>query len=97
MSGPSRASFLQELFDCTQRIANAHRELGQLLAAEKQARVQAYHSSEGRTNSDKDNAANMSALNITVDIFKIRSDIAALEASKDYLMIAVQFFPESTP
>jgi hypothetical protein len=91
----SRAQYLQELYDCSQRLARTHLELGELLSAEKSAKVNAYYSSDGRTNADKDNSANMSALNITVDIFKVRSEISSLEAQRDYLMCAVQFFDDS--
>lgn len=88
----SRAGFLQELYDCSQHLANAQRELGQLLAAEKQAKVQGYNTSAGRTNTDKENEGSVSALNITVDIFKIRSEIAALEASREYLKMAIVYW-----
>ena len=90
IESPARA-LLEELEQVSYRIANEHRELGQLLLAEKQAKVHGFAGAATlKTISERENVGALQALNITEDIFKARSELASLEARRDYLRVAIE-------
>lgn len=61
---------------------DAHRELATLLVAEKNAKINAYAQAQG-TDKNREHVASFNSLNITGDIFKLKGNIAALEALRD--------------
>ncbi len=80
----------EEYEQATYRLANSHRELGQLLSAEKSAKVLSYGRSMAKTLGERENEGAINALNITEDIFKVRAEIEATKARLDYLGVAIQ-------
>lgn len=82
---------LVELESNAERLAGLNRELGQLLSAEKSAKVMAFHDNDHlRTDKQRESVGSVQSLNITTDIFKVRSDIAAHECRRTYLITAIQ-------
>lgn len=79
----TRADFEEYETTCIE-LARKHRELGSLLAVEKEGRVTNYFLSEEKSVSGRDRDAEFQTLNLTTDIIRLRSDIAALEVMCDF-------------
>lgn len=65
-------------------LARKHRELGSMLAVEKEGRVTNYFLSDEKSVSGRDRDAEFQTLNLTTDIIRLKSDIAALEVFRDF-------------
>lgn len=70
----------------TVELMDLHRELAQLLAAEKEAKVRAYAQAQG-TDKNREQTASFNALNLTTDIFKLKGEIEAWNALRDDIRI----------
>jgi hypothetical protein len=81
---------LLSLRGLTVTIAKEQRELGHLLVAEKQAKVTGFARSDGRSISERENDGAVQALNLTVDVFKVRASLEALKAERDYTETALR-------
>ncbi len=87
---PDAKDALQRLGEVTEELQQLHRELASLLAAEKSARIAAWVESDETTVTARDRVADFNALNLTLDIIKIKGEIAAFEAEVRYLVIVVE-------
>lgn len=65
-------------------LADLHRELGNVLATEREAKITTALAAEG-TDRYRENAAGFNALESTKAVFDIRGNIAALEEERDHL------------
>lgn len=63
-----------------------HRELGELVAAEKEGRVRGYFEADETSVSAREKVADFQVLDLTTDIIRLKADIAALEVEWKYLM-----------
>ena len=70
--------------ECVIELARKHRELGSLVAVEKEGRVTNYYLSDERSVSGRDRDAEFQTLNLTTDIIRLKADIAALETFKGF-------------
>lgn len=74
----------------TMELEKEQRTLGHLLVGEKQAKVNGFAQSNGRSNQERENDGAVQALHITEDIFKVRANIEALKAAIEYTRVAIQ-------
>jgi hypothetical protein len=74
-----------KLSNVTTSLADYYLQLGMLQAQEREKKVLAYHNSGARTVTDKEKDAELSALHITLEIFKVRGEINALCEDKTYI------------
>ena len=81
---------LTELESNALDLTLTHRELGQVLLAEKQAKITGFAQSDSRTISERDNAGAVQALEDTLEVFRLRAKIAGLEARRHFLTVALQ-------
>lgn len=71
------------LEEITSELTDNHRELGSVLAAEHEGRIRSWWDQEvGTPGNVRDKAGQMNTLDLTSDIFKLKADIAALEAQR---------------
>jgi hypothetical protein len=83
-------STLDKLEQLSLDLAEHHRELAQLLMAEKEAKIEAFDYSDASTVRQRDHEADRLALPLTRDILKIKGEIAALTELRDYLRLVLQ-------
>lgn len=88
---PSRSAALSNLETTTTELASSHRELAQLLAAEKEGKIRSWVASEDTSVTSRDRWADHMVMDLTLDIIKLKGEIAALEATKTYLMVAIEY------
>lgn len=75
----------------TIELARDHRELAECLVAEKQTKVRAYaDAADARTNTDRLHVADLAALDLTADVFRLKGSIAAHEVRVAYLSLLIQ-------
>lgn len=86
----TRSSALQQLESTTKELAACHRELAQVLMAEKEGRVRTYLESNETSVSGRDRQADYNVLSLSTDSLKLKGEIAALEAEVRYLIIVVE-------
>lgn len=88
----TRADLLAEYETLTDVVMADHRELAEFLVAEKQTKVNGYaQAADARTNSDRQNAGDLAALDLTVDIFRLKGKIAAHEARVAFITTALSY------
>lgn len=87
----TRIEALAQLELATKELAACHRELAQVLMAEREGRVRSYLQSDETSVSGRDRQADVNVLDLTLDMLKIKGEIAALEADRDYLGMVIQF------
>ena len=81
--------YWDRLDQVTEDLAIRHRELGELLAAERDCQVRSWHESTESSVTGRDRYASLVALDLSRDIFKLRGEIKALEAEQTYLLARV--------
>lgn len=86
----TRTSALLQLESTTKELAACHRELAQVLMAEKEGRVRTYLESNETSVSGRDRQADYNVLGLSTDTLKLKGEIAALEAEIRYLLIMVE-------
>lgn len=77
---------MTDLGELTIRLGRAHRELGELVAAEREGRLMSYSMADETSVSGKDRAADLAVLPLSLDIIKLKSEIKALEVEWQFLM-----------
>jgi hypothetical protein len=77
---------MNDLADITVQLTRSHRELGELLAAEREGRIMAYQMTDETSVSAKDRAADVAVLPLSIDIIKLKCEIKALEVEWQFLM-----------
>ena len=80
----------QRLEALTARLAQCHRELGELLAAETEGRIRAFAESDDDSVSGRDRYAQFVVLDLTRDILKLKAEAKALEFEWKYLLTLVE-------
>lgn len=86
----TRLAALTQLEQVSKDLAACHRELAQVLMAEKEGRVRTFMASnEGAVNA-RDRQADINVLDLSVDILKLKGEIAALEAERAFLVILIE-------
>ncbi len=81
---------LQRLESLTTELADSHRELAQILAAEKECKVRTWVESQETTLGARERQGDSMALGLTVDAIRLKGEIAALEAERTYLLIIIE-------
>lgn len=89
----TRAQALEELETVATDLANSHRGLAELLAAEHTARVQAWFQSDAQYVTERDRIAEFNTLHLTPEVIKLRGEIAALEARRAFLEFLIHWGP----
>ncbi len=69
----------------TMELASSHRDLAETLGAELEAKVEAYRGSESSSESGRRLDGTIHASPFTVDVFKLKGEIAALLEERFYL------------
>lgn len=87
----TRHELLDELEELTDVLMRDQRELHEVLRVEKQQKVGGYSQAGGNTVADRNNAADLGALDLTMDAFKLRGEIAAHEARIRFIITALQY------
>lgn len=82
----SDTSTFDDLTATTRELAAKTRELGELVAAEKEGRVNGYFRSDESSVSAREKDADFQVLDLSTDIIRLKSDIAALDVEWKYLM-----------
>lgn len=82
-------SLLSSLAMCVSELAGFHRELSQVLLAEKQAKAQAWMGSDETSIQGRDRAADHFALALSCDVIKLKGDIAACQEERDFLLLLI--------
>lgn len=86
----TRHSALLQLELTTKELAACHRELAQVLMAEKEGRVRTYLASNESAINARDRQADVNVLDLTRDALKLKGEIAAYEAEVRYLVIVIE-------
>lgn len=86
----TRHSALQQLEQVTKELAACHRELAQVLMAEKEGRVRTFMASDAAAVNARDRQADINVVDLSVDAIKLKGEIAALEAERTYLVIVIE-------
>lgn len=81
---------LARLERITADLASAHRELSELLAAEHEGKVRTWMASEEDTIGGRDRIAAFQVLDLSTDILKLKGEISALTAERDFMVLIVQ-------
>lgn len=81
----AQSESLVRLSEVTRLLSENHRELAQVLAAEREGKVESWMSSEHTSIQARDRTADAYAVSLTVDVFKLKGEIAALEVEERYL------------
>ena len=87
MSTSAQTAALEAYTRAARELAALHRERGDLVAAQIEARIQGYQQavSEGATVSDARHAADLASKHLSVEIAKISGDIDGYEVELRYL------------
>lgn len=86
----TRSAALSQLEYTTTELASSHRELAQLLAAEKEGKIRSWVASEESSVTSRDRWADHMVMDLTLDIIKLKGEINALEATRTYLVIVIE-------
>lgn len=86
----TRTERLQRLNQLAAELAQAHRELADLLATEHEAKVQSWFASDETTIQGRDRIASLNALHLSLDIIKQKGEIAAMMEERDNLRFQVE-------
>lgn len=65
----------------------AHRELATLIAAEHEAKVRTWFAADDDSVKGRDRVAEFNALDLTLDIMRLKGEIAAMREEKDWLSV----------
>lgn len=91
MPSDTVAAHLDRLRSISTELGQLQKELAQVLIAERQAKLQAWMANEQSSVQARDRYADFNAVGYTVDVFRLRADILALEAERDYIHFAVKY------
>lgn len=86
-----RADALAQHGEIARELADLHYQLGNVLSAEREAKVMTFAASQLPTDKQRDNAAQVNSIQSTKDVFKIREEIAALEERRDHLRMVLAY------
>ncbi len=86
-AGEGDSQPLARFGEVSAELQMAHRELATLLAAEHEAKVKSWFAANDDTIKGRDRVAEFNALDLTLDVIKLKGDIAALREEKDWLAI----------
>lgn len=87
MGLPLALTRLQEVvFD----LSSKHKELASLTAAEHAGKIQAWFGSDVSTLKERDQLAAFHAVDLTVDIIRLKGEIKSLEEERDFLNTFLQ-------
>lgn len=87
----TRGEALAKLSDISSSLATSHRELADLLSAEHNAKTRAWFEATSQYISERDRIADLNALDLSLDIIKLKGEIAALEAERSFLEFNVHW------
>lgn len=76
----------EQLDELTGQIASDRLQLGELLAAEREQRIRAYEDYTGSTVSGAGQYADAVTLDLSLDIIKLKAQIAAAETEWEFLL-----------
>lgn len=85
-------ALLDRLHAIVQELVDNHHQLGDLLAAEKQGRVESWHAAQPGSDSvsARDRIAEFNIVPLAKDILILKGDIAALIEERDYIRLLLQ-------
>lgn len=89
----TRDEALARLSELSAELAQTHRELCDLLVAEHQAKTQAWFESQSQYIKERDRIAEFNALPLSLDVIKLKGEIAALEAERVFLIECLHWGP----
>lgn len=78
---------LDRLHEIVTELVSKHAELGDLLAAEKEGRVAAWHEAQADSVSGRDRIAEFNITPLSKDILVLKGEIAALIEERDYITL----------
>lgn len=88
---PTVTDAFERMFCLTEELASLHRELAQILMAEKEGRVQSYIASDETSIQGRDRVADFQVAPLSIDALKIKGEIAALNEEKHVLSLLIEF------
>lgn len=88
---PSRQEALERYFDVTRELSSLHRELAEILIAEKDGRIRSYMASDETSVTGRERVADFHVLNLSLDVLKIKGEIAALNEEKEALYLLLMY------
>lgn len=91
MPVPTREAALAELEDVAQEISNLHLQLAELLHAEHNAKTRSWFDSNSQYVTERDRIAEFNALDLTLDIIKLRGELAAADSRRSFLTTLIQW------
>ncbi len=91
MASVTRASALTELEEVAMDLSRIHRDLAELLAAEHQAKIHTWFNSNADYITQRDREADFNALSLTLDIIKLKGELAAQESRRAFLEFTVHW------
>lgn len=90
----TRADLLDELETVTDVLAADHRELAECLVAERQAKVHAFDASLETTVAGRNHSGDLQALDMIIDILRLKGKIAGHEARIAYITTALPYLTD---
>lgn len=90
----AREQSLSRLEKVTTTLSQLHRELAQVLIAERQAKVESFLGTQDLHAQARDRQADAYAVSLSVEVFKLRGEISALTEERDYLIFYLSFLKE---
>lgn len=87
----TRTQLLTRHHDIARELAAKRRMLGDSLAAEREAKVQAFAQSQGESDRRRENIGAFNALHHTKTSLILQNEIAALEEERDNIRLQLQY------
>lgn len=87
----TRAEALKRHGELARELSELHRELAEVLGAEKTAKVQSFMAAPGGTDRQRDQASTANALGSTKEVFKLRGEIDALVEERDHIRLLLAY------
>lgn len=91
MPSVTRAIALDELESVANDIASLHLQLAELLAADHEAKTQSWFASDAQYVSERDRVADLNSLGFSMDIIKLRGELAAAESRRSFLEFVIHW------
>lgn len=86
----SKQAVLQQLESVTTELAACHRELAQLLMAEKEGKVRSWVESNEDTVTSRDRWSDFHVLDHSLEVLRIKGEVLAHEATLRYLTLLLE-------
>ncbi len=87
----TRTGALEQLRKLSADLMQHRRELADVLAAEHESKIKSWMAADEGTLKGRDRIADFNSLHLTLDIIKLKGEIAALEDERTYLLEAVHY------